>query len=200
MNILDNLLGPAGSSIVGQLAAQFGLNQQQVQTAAKVLLPILAGAVAQNIRGGGLDSLLGALAGGQHERYVDRADSLAQPATTKDGNDILGHLLGDKSVSREAASRASSQSGISADVLRKLLPVLATVLMGVLAKGARRDGMVAAPDAPSRPQPQPASASTGAPTSPLDGLMGMLNPILDQNRDGSSVDDLLRMAGRFLNR
>jgi hypothetical protein len=29
-------------------------------------------------------------------------------------------------------------------------------------------------------------------------LMGMLAPLLDQNRDGSALDDILGMAGRFL--
>jgi len=43
--------------------------------------------------------------------------------TVQDGNGILGHIFGSKDVSREVAARASAQSGVGADVLKKLLPI-----------------------------------------------------------------------------
>jgi hypothetical protein len=40
----------------------------------------------------------------------------------------------------------------------------------------------------------------GAQASPGGGLLDMLTPMLDSNRDGSALDDLLKMAAGFLTR
>ena len=44
---------------------------------------------------------------------------------------ILGHPLGSKDVSRQVASRAAAQTGLSADVLKRMLPLAATLMMGI---------------------------------------------------------------------
>lgn len=188
MNLLDTILSAGGGAVVKQIGAQFGLKESQVKTAISVLGPILAGALAQNVnRSGGLDSLLGALKGGNHDQYIDNSSILSQSNTVKDGNGILEHLLGDKSVSREAANRATTQTGLGADLLKQMLPVLASVVMGGVSKGARNDGLL---DAFSPGQPTTQTQS--------DGLMGILKPMLDQNQDGSALDDILGMAARYL--
>jgi hypothetical protein len=43
------------------------------------------------------------------------------------------------------------------------------------------------------------SRQSSAPSAGGD-LMSMLTPVLDQNRDGSMMDDLLGLAGRFMGR
>ena len=190
MNLLETILSSSGGGIAQQIGAQFGLDQNQVSSAIKVLGPIVAGALAQNMgRSGGLDSLLGALKGDSHSQYIDNPSILNQPSTTKDGNGILEHLLGDKEVSREAANRAAGQSGVGADILKKLLPVLSAVVMGGLSKGARQEGVFDLPTTPTQP---------GAVPPAQGGLIDMLKPMLDQNNDGSAVDDILRMATKYL--
>ncbi|MEO8052121.1 MAG: DUF937 domain-containing protein [Acidobacteriota bacterium] len=83
---------------------------------------------------GGMDALLGALNSGNHAQYLDQPEMLAEEVTTEDGNSILGHIFGTKDVSRAVAGRASEQTGIGADVLKKMLPVVATMVMGSLSK------------------------------------------------------------------
>ncbi|MGB7181866.1 MAG: DUF937 domain-containing protein [Burkholderiaceae bacterium] len=191
MNFLESLLSAQGGAIAKQIGAQFGLNESQVQSALKGLVPILTGALAQNIgRGGGLDSLLGALKTGNHDRYVDDASILAQPATTTDGNNILEKLLGDKAVSREAASRTAGNTGLDSSILKKLLPIIAAAVMGGLSKQTRADNIFERAATPS------ANNNPGA----ADGLMSILKPVLDQNQDGSALDDILRMATQYLTR
>jgi hypothetical protein len=51
-------------------------------------------------------------------------------ADRADGNGILGHILGSKDVSRQVAAQASARTGIGADVLKKMLPLVATLAMG----------------------------------------------------------------------
>lgn len=192
MNILEQILNAQNGGAARQLGDQFGLDDRQTQSALGALLPALAGAVSQNTRApGGLESLLGALGGGQHARYLDEPSVLGDARTVDDGNGILGHLLGSKEVSREVASRASQQTGIGSDVLKRMLPIVAAMVMGGLAKKATAGGAS---------MPQASGFGTSAQPSAGGGLLDMLTPMLDQNKDGSALDDVLKMATGFLSR
>lgn len=220
MDLMQLLLQAQNGGTVRQLGDQFGLDAGQTQSALGALLPVLAGAMQQNAQApGGMESLLGALAGGGHGRYLEEPSMLRDPSTVADGNGILGHLLGAKEVSREVAQRASAQTGIGADVLRKMLPVVAALLMGGLSRrmggagqggglpgglgsalggggsgGGLGDLLGGALGGALGGGRAPAGAGPGG------GLMDMLGPLLDRNRDGSAVDDVLKMAAGFLTR
>jgi hypothetical protein len=77
---------------------------------------------------------MNALSNGQHQQYVSDPAILGQAATIDDGNAILGHVFGDKDVSRQVAAQAAAQTGIGSDILKKMLPIAATLVMGALAK------------------------------------------------------------------
>ena len=156
MNLLETILSAQGGAGLQQMSSRFGLDDGQTRTAIDALLPMLAGAVSRNAATpDGLEGLLGALGSGRHQRYVDEPSALNDPDTLQDGNAILGHMFGSKDVSREVASRASAQTGIGADVLKQMLPLLAALLMGGLSKGAAgaggsaqgAGGMFGSPDA-----------------------------------------------------
>lgn len=175
MDLLSILLNQGGGGAVRQLAGNFGLNEQQAVSALSSLLPALGQGLAQNTSSpDGLAGLLGALTSGGHQRYLEDPAILGQAETVQDGNGILGHILGSKDVSRQVAQRAAEQTGLGTDVLKKMLPIVAAMAMGAL----------------SRQNAAPAASSAG-------GLGGLFNQLLDSNRDGSVVDDVLGMASRF---
>ena len=187
MNAIEALLGNQAGGAVEQLGQQFGLDNAQASSALGALLPALAAGFQRNASSqGGLDALLGALGSGQHGRYVDDLGSLGLPGTVDDGNGILGHIFGTKDVSREVARRASAQSGVGADVLKQMLPVVAAMVMGAMAKqqggAARQTGFG-----------QAAAGQGGG-----GGILDMLTPMLDSNRDGSAVDDVIGMIGKYM--
>ena len=185
MNLLDTILSAQNGAPVRGLAQSFGLEESQATSALKALLPALSGGLKNNVASdGGLESLLGALAGGGHQSYLDEPSRLGQPQTMLDGNAILGHLLGSKDVSRNVASHASSQTGLPVDLLKKMLPVVATLAMGALSRNTAQKGI----------QGRSAAAIPGG------DLMGMLGPMLDADGDGSIADDLLGLAGKFFSR
>jgi hypothetical protein len=103
---------------------------------------------------------------------------LTDPATTSDGNAILGHVFGSKDVSRQVASRASERTGIDPSILKKMLPLVAAMVMGGL---SRKSGARSA-------DPKTAGA----------GISAMLGPMLDRDGDGSMMDDVAGIVGGFL--
>ncbi|MCP5178583.1 MAG: DUF937 domain-containing protein [Pseudomonadales bacterium] len=176
MNLLESLLGGQGQAALGQIAKQFGLNESQVRDVVSQLAPALGQGLQRNARAsGGMDALIGALAKGNHGRYLDDIGALANPDTTADGNNILGHILGSKDVSRSLAGKAAEQTGVGADLIKKMLPLIASLAMGSLSK-------------------QTSSAGGGNPMSDV------LGSLLDRNGDGSALDDLIGMAGSLFKR
>ncbi|HEU5250593.1 MAG TPA: DUF937 domain-containing protein [Thermoanaerobaculia bacterium] len=185
MDILQTILNTQDGGAVRQLGSQFGLPPEKTQSALSALVPALAAGLQRNMGSeGGLEGLLSALTTGGHERYLEDPTILADPATTEDGNGILSHLFGSKDVSRRVAQRAADQTGIGVGTLKQMLPLVAAMVMGGLSRNA-----VASSD--SGPVAAPARAG---------GLMAMLTPLLDRNRDGSMIDDVIGMAGSVLGR
>lgn len=182
MNILDAIVNAQDGAAVRQLGSQVGLAPDQATAALSALVPALAAGFQRNIQSqGGLESLTTALSSGSHGQYIDNPTSLGDRSAVADGNGILGHLLGSKDVSREVASRASAQTGLSADVLKRMLPLAAALMMGAFSKQSGNASPVAA-----------GLGGSGG------GIAAMLTPLLDQNRDGSIMDDVTSMIGRFV--
>ena len=142
MNMMDMIMQAAGGQAPQQIGQQFGLNQQQSQSAISALLPAISTAMKQNTSNPqGLAGLLGALQNGSHDQYLDNPAQLNQPQATTEGNAILGHLFGSKDVSRAVAGHAAQKSGVGADILKKMLPMVAMMAMGSLGKQTRGAGM-----------------------------------------------------------
>lgn len=142
MNMMDMIMQAAGGQAPQQMGQQFGLNEQQSQSAIAALLPAISTAMKQNSNNPqGLAGLLGALQNGSHDQYLENPAQLGQPQAVNEGNAILGHLFGSKDVSRAVAGRAAEKSGVGADVLKKMLPMVAMMAMGSLGKQTRGAGM-----------------------------------------------------------
>jgi hypothetical protein len=193
MQITDILAQMGGLQSV---ARELGVSEDQAASGADALLPAILGgfkkqAQAQPAGLGGLGDLLGQLGGGG---LLDQVLA-PQPTDVRQGNDVLGQIFGSKDVSRTVAQNAASQSGLDAGLLRKMLPMLAMLVAGYMAKqggGAQAQ--------------QPSSAADGL-GGLLGGLLGGgrtgggapgLGSMLDMNGDGNALDDILRMAGKAM--
>ncbi|MEM8576158.1 MAG: DUF937 domain-containing protein [Pseudomonadota bacterium] len=217
LNLLDMIMSAQGGATKQQFGQQLGLDENQAGAALQALLPALsAGLKANTAKPGGVEALLGALQNGQHEQYLDQPEALGRPETIQDGNAILGHLLGSKDMSRAVASRASEKTGISDQVLKMALPMVASMVMGSLSKQTKDPsiaGQLMGALGGSQPQPPQGSSSGGgllggllgavmggggsqqpAQTQQGGGMMGMLGNLLDSDKDGSAVDDIFDMV------
>jgi hypothetical protein len=169
MNILDSIMNAGNGAAVRQIGSQLGLDEAQTAAALSALVPALSASLRQNIQTpDGLAGLVGALSGGNHQRYVDDPAALADAGTVAEGNGIMGHM--------------GAQTGLGPDVMKRLLPLVATLVMGAMSRQAAAGGASSLP-----------SAGAG-------GLLEMLGGALDSNRDGSAIDDITGMIGRTFGR
>ncbi len=178
MNILETILQTAGGGAVETIAKNFGLNGSQVKDVMGQLVPALSRGMQKNTQQtDGLDGFIAAMKSGNHSRYLDQPGDLFETNNIDDGNKILGHLFGDKTVSREVANRASQNTGVGSSIIKKMLPMLASLAMGAMSNQ---------------------SSAAGVNSSQSTGVTDLLSSFLDSDNDGSIADDLLGMAGKFL--
>ncbi len=183
MGFLDEMLG-GNSAVVGQLAKQFGITEAQAKEAMRHMTPAIGRGLQQREQQGGLGGLLDAINGG--DRYADDPEVLAKPEATRDGNIVLGEIFNNnKDVSRNVGGYAAKKTGLPPGLMKMMLPILASVVMGYLSKQR------------SAPQRRMSPSQTRT-ASGNDGLGGLLGSLLDSDKDGSIADDLIRMATKFI--
>ncbi len=188
MGLLDTLLSGQNTQLITQLAKNSGIDSADVQNVIGKLLPALSQGVKSNVsQSGGIDQLIGALSKGNHQRYLDSPQDLADVSAVNEGNAILGHVLGSKEASRNIAAQATESTGVSNDIVKKLLPLAATIMMGALSKETSNSpiGGVGNLDL---------NSILGDNASPV---IGMVTSFLDANNDGNVTDDLLNLAKKF---
>lgn len=198
MQITDILAQVGG---LQSMARELGVSEGQAASGAEALLPAILGgfkkqAQAQPSGLEGLGGLLGQLGGGG---LLDQVLS-PQPTDVSQGNDVLGQIFGSKDVSRAVAQNAATQTGLDPTLLKKMLPMLAMLVAGFMAKQGTGSAAPAAGLSPG---------SGGGLGGLLGGLLGGqgaapaggtsgLASLLDLNRDGNPLDDILQMAGKAL--
>jgi len=135
MNLLDLLDSVGGQKSLGSLAGNLGLDSSKANDLVNALAPALVGAFKkQTSSENGLEGFKNALQSGKHQDYVDNPASMTSKETVQDGNNILGHLLGSKDVSRNVAAQAAASTGIDVNLIKQALPLVAGLAMGAMSK------------------------------------------------------------------
>lgn len=192
MNINEILAETGG---LQSMARELGISEADAANGAQALTPAILGGFkkqAQTQPGGldGLGGLIGQLGGGGL-----LADVLSpQPTNVSQGNDVLGQLFGSKDVSRTVAQDASVRTGLDPALLKKMLPIVAMMITGYMAK-QQGDVAGAAAGAGGIGGMLGGLLGGGASSGQSSGLAGLAS-MLDMNGDGNPLDDLLRMTGR----
>lgn len=186
-----DLLGQLGG--VEAIARELGVSQSQAASGAAALLPAILGGFKNQARAQptGLDGLLGMVGklggGGLLDEVLG-----AQPTRVDRGNDVLGEIFGSREVSRSVAQSAAGQTGLDPALLRKMLPMLAMVVSGFMAKQGAAAGAPA--DAQGMLGRLMGAGTAGASGRAAPGLASML----DLDGDGNPLDDILGMASKAM--
>jgi len=187
MNIVEMIARSHNGQGLDVLGQQFGLSREQTLAAIAELAPVVTSGVRRNTREpDGMVSLLEALSGGRHERYLEDDTAVQYDQVKNDGNAILGHLFGRKEVSREVAMQAAGTTGIGSAILKKMLPVIASMVMGAIFK--RMTG--------GAPAPSPRGGSGGSQGGGLGDIIGDIlgggrKPQPRSGQSGGGLEDIL---------
>ncbi|QXQ06373.1 DUF937 domain-containing protein [Sphingosinicellaceae bacterium] len=112
---------------------------------------------------------------GTLDQYAAPAAELANPsavateASIAHGNDLAGKIFGGAAGSQAVTTHAAQATGLDAGILAQLLPMVTTLAAGTLAGKS------------SGPQ----------------GAAGTLMSMLDVNKDGNPLDDIMGFAGKL---
>lgn len=198
-NLLNEAMRHLNDDVIVQLSRQIGAQDpNQVKKAAQGLSEILLDAISRQAsnqeRGGGLmgaikkdhdggilGNLLGVL-GGQKK---------VENPSTMNGAGIVNHLLGKKQI--EVAQVISQMSGLDIFKSGVLMQLIAPVIMGLVGQQQKSSGLDLGGLAKvllggGQQQAQGRGGLAG----------GLLGKLLDQDGDGSMMDDLLGMGMKIL--
>lgn len=183
--LLDMINRMGGADAVAAMAARVGVSPDQANSAVAALLPMLAGGMAKATAANpaGVDEAAGLAAAFTGSAASDEAANL--------GQNILGQIFGGADVTHAVTQNAAAKTGLDAGTLAALLPMVATLAASTLGNTAAARGTA------------PAGAGGGL-GGLLGGLLGQggtagaggigsLLGMLDANKDGNPLDDIMNM-------
>jgi len=171
--LLQSLFDSAiNDGVVDKMAKNSNLDANSTRTALSKLAPALLGKAQENFKGPQDSSPFLDLI-----RQFDLDSVAKHPEELEDtnrGNALLGQLTGSKDGSRALASQISNESGIDVSSIKKLLPMVAPLIAGLLNQQAQ-----------------------AANTQDNNSLTSMLSQLLDGGNGGSIAQNLMNLASKF---
>lgn len=192
-NLMDIFEQQMSGDLLNQIGSQFGINDpQKTQVATKSAFSVLMGALTKNATQGKGASILSSVLDRDHDGsilddvagYFTGSTQVSNPKTV-DGAGILSHLLGNNSDSifDQVANIAGIDKNSSASLLEKLAPIA----MGMLGKAKKEQHL-------DENGLQDILKQSVEPVKSDSMLGGLLTSFLDQDGDGSVMDDVGRMG------
>ncbi|WP_291669351.1 DUF937 domain-containing protein [Bosea sp. (in: a-proteobacteria)] len=211
MNLFEIMQSAQNGQAMQNLARQYGLSLQQTQAALDALLPAFSmGLQRQTQNPYAFGSLAQMMTASPYARFFEANGGGIPQGAQMAGNDVLSQIFGSNEVSRAIAAQAAATSGVNQAILKQMLPVIASILMGGLFKSTSSEGLGGLlgqfaemmrgqmPGMQPAPQPQP------MPANPMDAILrGMFGQGAGQaqppgNSAGPAADPFGGMLGQIL--
>ena len=189
---LEGILGLLNDKDLGKLSSQLGVNENDVKLGLVSALPAILQALNKNTQTAeGAESLNKALE--KHDGSVlNNLSGYLNNPDLNDGVGILNHLFGNQT--ENVAKAVSKSSGLDSNGSIKMLQILAPLVLGALGK-QKKDNNLDASGLDALTSMLALNLGSNEQTS---GIMGLVTNLLDSNKDGAIVDDLLGLASKFL--
>ena len=130
-SLLDMVQQHLGANEVNQISEQLGVDPAQAQSAISAALPMIVGGMASHAsQPGGADAITQSLT--SHGGLLGNLGGLLGAGGPADGGGLLGKVLGQHQAPVQQG--VSQASGLDSEKTRKLLLMLAPIVMGVLAR------------------------------------------------------------------
>lgn len=189
---LEALLGLLQGQDLGKLAEQVGGNEGQVKNGVMAALPAMLTALSKNTgTEKGAQELSNALETKHDGSILNNLSGYLSNPDLKDGAGILNHLFG--SQTSNVANAVSQSSGLDSNGSMKMLQMLAPVLMGMLGQQKKQNNL----DAEGIGNLTSMLASNFGSEAGASGIMDVVTNLLDANKDGNVMDDIMGMVGKI---
>ena len=151
---------------VQDIASKIGADEGEVNNAIKTLVPALVGGLAENVQSNDIDSskLESAVAQQGQSGLLDGGVNVDQ-VDEKEGDDLVAHLFGGNDSNTVASALGGTGAG-SSDLIKKLLPILAPIVLAYIGKQLTKGS------GPAQAQPQAQSAGSGGLGDILGSILG----------------------------
>lgn len=119
---------------VADIASKLGADEGEVNAAIKTLVPALVGGVAENVQADNIDSsdLESAVSAQGASGLLDGGVSVDQ-VDANEGNQIVSKIFGGNDSNQVASALAGTGAG-GGDLIKKLLPILAPIVLAYIGK------------------------------------------------------------------
>lgn len=189
---LEALLGLLQGQDLGNLASQVGGNEGEVKNGVMAALPAMLAALGKNAgTEKGAEELNNALEKKHDGSILDNLSGYLSNPDLKDGAGILNHLFGNQTSN--VANAVSQSSGLDTNGSMKMLQMLAPILMGMLGQQKKQNNL----DAKGLGNLTSMLASNFGSEAGAAGIMEAVTNLLDANKDGNVMDDIMGMVGKF---
>ena len=190
---LESLAGLLQGKDLSKLASQVGGSEGEVKNGIMAALPAMLAALNKNTgTEEGAKSLNQALETKHDGSVLNNLEGYLKNPDLKDGAGIINHLFG--AQTSNVAQAVSASSGLSQEGSVKMLQMMAPLVLGVLGQQKKENNL----DAKGVGNLTSMFASNLTSNKNVSGIMGTVTNMLDSNKDGNVVDDLLGLAGKFL--
>lgn len=148
-DFFDAMRRAGGGPPFDDLARRFGISPEEVQRAVETLVPAFtAGMQRAAADPMGWSALASAMAPGRGSRFYDSPSQGSSPDGDRQAQELLGRIFGSPEVARSVAQHAASMAGVGTDIMNRMMPVVASMMMSGLAQfGAAGQGPGATQDA-----------------------------------------------------
>ena len=189
---LEALLGLLQVQDLLNLASQVGGNEGEVKNGVMAALPAMLAALGKNAgTEKGAEELNNALEKKHDGSILDNLSGYLSNPDLKDGAGILNHLFGNQTSN--VANAVSQSSGLDTNGSMKMLQMLAPILMGMLGQQKKQNNL----DAKGLGNLTSMLASNFGSEAGASGIMETVTNLLDANKDGNVMDDIMGMVGKF---
>ena len=189
---LEALLGLLQGQDLGNLASQVGGNEGEVKNGVIAALPAMLAALGKNAgTEKGAEELNNALEKKHDGSILDNLSGYLSNPDLKDGAGILNHLFGNQTSN--VANAVSQSSGLDTNGSMKMLQMLAPILMGMLGQQKKQNNL----DAKGLGNLTSMLASNFGSEAGASGIMEAVTNLLDANKDGNVMDDIMGMVGKL---
>lgn len=131
-NLFEILQNAQGGEAMANLAKQFSLTQEQTRAAVEALLPAFSFGLKNQAAA---ENPFAALTF-QHLDAFNNASAAFTDQAVQQGQQMVSTLFGSTDAGNAVAAQAAALSGVGQNVLKAMLPVIASILMSGLMKSA----------------------------------------------------------------